>query len=655
MHGHAFNELLYNLVISKMFIKQLIYSVIGLTACCFTAYPQFFNTEVVIWEIFPELNETTAEAGYKAPQSKLYGTWYLSSGNGYIVINPNGTGTYHTLDDEYNGIRIVWSQNFLWKKENGLFRVKFVGEAKHTFADMDQDKYHSLNRYEKNNLMNYFRSLHIRTENRIVENRLCYLNDNEMVFKNDKEQVWLLNKNYINKLIMQSKQPNVTNKDKEPTAVRNLTVETTQAHTTNKQTEASNMSSRNIDGNSDQKVFTPVESVPVKEPHNKMLGVDLGLPSGRIWATCNLGAESPYEFGAYYCRGSIYPGLIIDNSLRFDKGIGYDKLPYAKLKQIGVLRGNPKYDAAAHQTNGKWRVPDEQDFAELMEHCVWQFTVRGGVNGYLITRNGNSIFLPLGGRIKREWKKKNYSSEFGFQPVDIDQNVIGAYWYYDNKLAKADVAGFEWNAMNPQSYTHISDYSTYNMDAISIRPVSDYSLDELGINLEDVDIERENGIFMPPSEPSGEVDGREFVDLGLPSGKKWARYNIGSESLYQSKQYKWDEFDMEDELGENWILPTRKDFEELRDNCLWTLISDKSMVDEYKHIIPYFICTGPNKNSIIFPYSSSLSYWTSESVDTNEAYSFDRTRWSGYPTFHIVKEPKTRKNYVRPLLRNSCD
>lgn len=118
--------------------------------------------------------------------------------------------------------------------------------------------------------------------------------------------------------------------------------------------------------------------------------VDLGLPSGLKWATCNLGATRPEECGDYYAWGEINTkySYIDDNSLTYENS-----------RYNIDISGNMKYDAASYCWKGTWRMPTKDEFTELIENCAWEWTAVNGVNGYRVTSitNGNSIFLPAVG------------------------------------------------------------------------------------------------------------------------------------------------------------------------------------------------------------------------------------------------------------------
>ena len=116
--------------------------------------------------------------------------------------------------------------------------------------------------------------------------------------------------------------------------------------------------------------------------------VDLGLPSGLLWATCNVGADSPSDCGDYFAWGETTP----KNSYTLENCLTSGKI-------LSDISGDGRYDAARATWGGDWRMPTKADFQELRDHCVWTWTTRDGCDGYLVTgaKNGNSIFLQAGG------------------------------------------------------------------------------------------------------------------------------------------------------------------------------------------------------------------------------------------------------------------
>ena len=116
--------------------------------------------------------------------------------------------------------------------------------------------------------------------------------------------------------------------------------------------------------------------------------VDLGLPSGTKWATCNMGASSPEDAGSYFAWGEITTKYSYKEET--SKMFG---------KEINDISGNSTYDAASARWGKGWRMPTKADFEELINNCRGQYILQGGVWGVKFTSktNGNSIFLPTTG------------------------------------------------------------------------------------------------------------------------------------------------------------------------------------------------------------------------------------------------------------------
>ena len=149
--------------------------------------------------------------------------------------------------------------------------------------------------------------------------------------------------------------------------------------------------------------------------------VDLGLPSGTKWATTNVGAENPEDYGDYYAWGETEPHYSVSgiNDTAWLDGYenGYDWSTYSYCNGNGNTltkycnnggQGNEGFtdilttleridDAAANWGEG-WRMPTQTEIQELFDNCSHTWTIQNGINGYLFTGpNGNSIFLPTAG------------------------------------------------------------------------------------------------------------------------------------------------------------------------------------------------------------------------------------------------------------------
>ena len=137
----------------------------------------------------------------------------------------------------------------------------------------------------------------------------------------------------------------------------------------------------------------PMEAFEVKTI-TKVIAVDLGLSVK--WANCNIGANSPEEYGNYFAWGDIETksDFYENNCITYGKDSG-------QLISYGFVDRNilkPRYDAAAMNWENNWRLPTQKEMQELVDNCTWTWITQNGVYGCLVTgTNGNSIFLPATG------------------------------------------------------------------------------------------------------------------------------------------------------------------------------------------------------------------------------------------------------------------
>ena len=124
--------------------------------------------------------------------------------------------------------------------------------------------------------------------------------------------------------------------------------------------------------------------------------VDLGLSV--YWASCNLGAEKPEEYGDYYAWGETKP-----KSSYTKENYSYYNANTFQFIDIGSDISGTQYDAAMVNLGSDWRMPTKDEMQELVNKCTWEWTQVSGINGYKVTgTNGNSIFLPAAGPDARD-------------------------------------------------------------------------------------------------------------------------------------------------------------------------------------------------------------------------------------------------------------
>ncbi len=314
--------------------------------------------------------------------------------------------------------------------------------------------------------------------------------------------------------------------------------------------------------------------------------VDLGLSV--LWATVNLGATKPEEYGDYYAWAEIEPKASYSwNTYKYCDGYSGSMNKYSNGTMFNPMFTDNKYeiepsDDAAHMNwGGDWRLPTRTEYDELLDegNCSWVWMTINGINGYKVTSyNGNSIFLPATG-----YKES--------APAYVETGAT----YWTSTLFEG----------NPNYAYHMEFYSdrrqtTYYNRSIgrAIRPVC-------------------------PRINATETDDYSYVDLGL--SVKWATRNLGAKRIIDSGDYyAWGEtttkeeytlatykycngtrnsftkycdepsfgynnevdnkttLDSEDDvatllLGEDWHIPSATDFYELYQNCTSKWISSKGV------------------------------------------------------------------------------
>ena len=172
--------------------------------------------------------------------------------------------------------------------------------------------------------------------------------------------------------------------------------------------------------------------------HNLHSWVDLGLPSGTLWANMNIGANTYYDYGEHFAFGEI------------SKKLTYTAENYAHYGMaIGEFSGQERFDAARANWGGGWRTPTDDEISELNRYCttrIVQLTDNFG-QAQSVCRiqgtNGKSIYMPLAGYYNGEsfieggikghyWSSTPYTSGTGDLYNAYDLNVVTAIPTNDN-------------------------------------------------------------------------------------------------------------------------------------------------------------------------------------------------------------------------------
>ena len=129
--------------------------------------------------------------------------------------------------------------------------------------------------------------------------------------------------------------------------------------------------------------------------------VDLGLSVK--WASCNVGATKPEEYGGYYAWGETEEKSNYSwETYKYSKDSSGSLTKYCTSSEYGIVDGKrvlePEDDVATVKWGGSWRMPTFEEQQELMNLCTWTWTSLNGVGGFNVTGpNGNSIFMPAAG------------------------------------------------------------------------------------------------------------------------------------------------------------------------------------------------------------------------------------------------------------------
>ncbi len=167
--------------------------------------------------------------------------------------------------------------------------------------------------------------------------------------------------------------------------------------------------------------------------------VDLGLSVK--WATCNVGATSPTQFGDYFAWGEVEA----KSEYRNDNSLLYKK-------DVDVIAGHPQLDVATVQWGDPWRLPTAHELYELAEYCTRKWMILDGVSGYyLVGPSGNAIFLPAAGFCKNSSLKRPNKDGFYWSGTPFEKGVLGSVALCFGKNTMGEML---LSAYSPSPYTH---------------------------------------------------------------------------------------------------------------------------------------------------------------------------------------------------------
>lgn len=191
--------------------------------------------------------------------------------------------------------------------------------------------------------------------------------------------------------------------------------------------------------------------------------VDLGLPSGLLWASCNLGANTPEGYGNYYAWAetatkevytwSTYHYCTVDDRDSLQTLTKYNTSEaYGAVDNLTLLQASD--DATTQALGNGARIPTKEEWEELLNNTTSEWTTQNGVNGYKFTAsNGKSIFLPAAGSFN-----------------ESELIVAGEYGFYWSASLYTDDPSDAWS-FSFQSEGHRIGSFGYRTDGQSVRPV----------------------------------------------------------------------------------------------------------------------------------------------------------------------------------------
>ena len=194
---------------------------------------------------------------------------------------------------------------------------------------------------------------------------------------------------------------------------------------------------------------TADQSVTVSGKEGIYTYVDLGLESGTKWATCNVGATKPTEYGDYFAWGETKPKedyswetyKLRENKKMDDEwGFPHDFTKYCTDSYFGTVDKKKvlyaEDDAATANWGSPWRMPTKDEIEELLDGCFWEWVEDfsgSGVNGRLGTskKNGATIFLPATGyRENTDLSKEDYYGYYWSSSLDEGDPDNAFYFHF---------------------------------------------------------------------------------------------------------------------------------------------------------------------------------------------------------------------------------
>ena len=331
------------------------------------------------------------------------------------------------------------------------------------------------------------------------------------------------------------------------------------------------------DGRFDSYDVSIVDSVTYVETAYEW--VDLGLPSGTLWATCNIGANSPEEFGDFFAWGETETKqkYTMDN-YKFYKDGGWTKycpFSFGDGFSDNLSKLLPEDDAATANWGSEWQTPDVDQWWELIKagYTTLEWTESNGVKGMQVkgNSNGQSIFFPI------SYEDYEFGSYWSSTIDDLENDLAFRFYFYKDELIYTDDRDYRYNghqvrpvrvekgapilvesielsatslvlapgetvqltatvlpadARQPAVLWHSSDCNVVDLNQSG-------KLTAVGIGTCTITCSATDGsgVTAECRVRVWKADTKEYVDLGLPSGTLWATCNIGAKTPEEYGDY----------------------------------------------------------------------------------------------------------------------
>nr|MBQ5605357.1 InlB B-repeat-containing protein [Bacteroidales bacterium] len=497
--------------------------------------------------------------------------------------------------------------------------------------------------------------------------------------------------------------------------------------------------------------LVPPVKITYEEDANGYKYVDLGLSVK--WAAYDIGANSATELGDFFAWGETQPKKDYSwdtykfavpykspesDTRSFDNGYGkeYELTKYNLDPNSEYYDGKTTLDLiddAAHMAwGGNWRMPTVSECNELVEKCEWTWTEYLGVEGYDVKGpNGNRMFLPdmegrdmlyQDGTWLARWSSNclnnndNYYNPESWAYMMVGNGFGDAKRFlglfvravYDKSLPKYSVLTFDANGgeglMHPQQFNKgVSQsidsvrYTNGILNFVAWNTQPDGSGQSFA-NGQEITLDKNTTLYAQWALATGSENGYDYVDLGLPSGTKWAIYNVGATSpegfgdyfawgeTQAKDSYSWDNYkfgnsdnnltkyvsynswssndfvddrtqlEMIDDAahinwGGNWRMPTKEEMEEL---IAYTTVKIASV----NGVKGTMIISKLNKNIIFLP-TTSYREADGELHASSNGNLFEACYWSNTVAYrssaYNLYHPVPSDDYVYDLERTSSE